>query len=1689
MLPFRIFTIALLLWSLNPLQLQAAAVNVRIVGPSTSFSAHDISAIAAELNNMLAATSGYSGSSAAATVLSSRSLTEAYYHPSYRDATRAAVTDDYDYLVILPETQFLHSYPEMTFDGVLQMSRKALDVGTTPLMLMPGTGTTAYVSTLGTHTYRIANGCGIHAIPGGYAAQSANLLGPSTANNKLRQAYLLAATVFTRITGLNAASDTSYSPSISNFASLAGTAVTTTNTHNTTTHYTTSRENSGLVRYRNITPPNNTLKYAYTGTSTERGINSALTPIIAASGFTAGPYYPSSTIGWTQTTLDTVTPTFNANPNQYLFAYGRTGLISLQGQVLINTNQANLLPFDFDRHYDGIGSGTASINNMLDDIYNRSEDQRWECINYGWLAIPVHLGAARLNDIDPTVIFSSDGTHVTAPLYSMIASMMVTSSIGREPTPTAAILADSQQLNGFNVGKQTIRQLAFLAETEAHVPDTALSIVTLNSLEAVKGLAFDQTFTATNGTPPYTWSEESTAGLPAGLTLSADGRLSGIVTADPGVWQLVLKVKDSTGAIRKAPQTLTVTLIATGANAFLSNLAPSIGTLEPAFSSEVLSYTSSVHPSVSSMTVTPTAVEPSATITVNGSPVASGNPSAAINLNVGSNVITTEVVSQDLSTTKTYVLTVTRPTPSSNADLANLASNNAALSPSFAGNALNYTASVPFGTDSLTLTPTAAETYAIITVNGSPVSSGTPSGAISLNVGNNVITTQVTSSDLSITKTYTLTVMRAASVSRWWDGGSADIATPGDGISQGGASGVWDTTTQNWDQGSGQAHVAWNNVNGDIAIFGGTAGTVTTQDVRVGGLTFTSAYTLNGGTITFASAGTISNSAAVTINSTLTGSGPITKSGAGTLSLGNTTNTYTGGTIINAGNIDTIRSNSFGAGKITIAGTSTLSTGHSVYPVLANELEINTGATVTFSLATQFYTMTIDGVLSGNGTVQVTGSNAGATFRNAANTFTGTLIGSGNGITLNSLPDSTNPIQLNNGTFTLGTGSASPLLFNNRRIQLAGTTNGGRINNNNATTGNTITIHADLLVTGVGNKTFTLGGSNSGNNAFNGAIANATGSVISLSKADAGIWILSGNNTYTGNTSISGTGTLIFRNASDSLPDGTRLVGGSGNNNTSNIRLLDDDAGPIPLGNTIAMGAPGSSGTGQLNVFVGNNSTANGGSSSSGTTTGSTMVMGALDFRSSLEGGNSDSRMAQVFNVSGANGYNLQVSNVILQARGTASAGAIPLTPTSASLIITGTVQQNNGRTATDNVALQTLSLAGSSSSNQISGNILDAADFTDSSNANALALNVTKSGTSIWTLTGTNTYSGATTISSGTLQLGDGTSGKDGTIGNSSGITNNATLVFNRFGNLASHVAISGTGAVIKTGPGSQTLSGNNSYTGTTTVTAGSWFINGNQTSATGNVSVSADATLGGTGIIGGSTTIAPDGQLEFNLGTSAASHDKLELAAGKSLTFSGASMLTITYGGGASPGTYTLVSAPGGITGPVPTTLILPENWAATVSISGDNKDLLLNVTSTGVIADPYAAWALGGVAFDADTNGDGVKNGLAWLLGAADPLENALNKLPVASLNSDKLRLTFRCLKSTKRGGVLIKVQSSSDLGTSDPWASYEAAVPETNSTVNGVVFTISADAAPDFINVTADIPAAGTKLFGRLQALKP
>src|SRR5688572_18886942 len=94
----------------------------------------------------------------------------------------------------------------------------------------------------------------------------------------------------------------------------------------------------------------------------------------------------------------------------------------------------------------------------------------------------------------------------------------------------------------------------------------------------------------------------------------------------------------------------------------------------------------------------------------------------------------------------------------------------------------------------------------------------------------------------------------------------------------------------------------------------------------------------------------------------------------------------------------------------------------------------------------------------------------------------------------------------------------------------------------------------------------------------------------------------------------------------------------------------------------------------------------------------------------------------------------------------------------------------------------------------------------------------ITKEGAGTLALTANNTNSGTTTLSAGTLVVGNG--GTSGSLGTGA-IVNNSDLIFFRSDNVSA-ANVSGTGVVTQLGAGVLTLSGSNTYTGFTTINNG---------------------------------------------------------------------------------------------------------------------------------------------------------------------------------------------------------------------------------------------------------------------------
>jgi trimeric autotransporter adhesin len=98
---------------------------------------------------------------------------------------------------------------------------------------------------------------------------------------------------------------------------------------------------------------------------------------------------------------------------------------------------------------------------------------------------------------------------------------------------------------------------------------------------------------------------------------------------------------------------------------------------------------------------------------------------------------------------------------SSNAELASLTVSAGVLNPPFAPGTTSYTAMF-IGETTVTVTPTAADSEAAITVNGTALASGEASGSITLEPGPNPITVEVTAADGVTVRTYAVTANRLA---------------------------------------------------------------------------------------------------------------------------------------------------------------------------------------------------------------------------------------------------------------------------------------------------------------------------------------------------------------------------------------------------------------------------------------------------------------------------------------------------------------------------------------------------------------------------------------------------------------------------------------------------------------------------------------------------------------------------------------------------------------------------------------------------------------------------------------------------------------------------------------------------------------------------------------------------------------
>ncbi|MGA2253320.1 MAG: autotransporter-associated beta strand repeat-containing protein, partial [Thermoguttaceae bacterium] len=397
-----------------------------------------------------------------------------------------------------------------------------------------------------------------------------------------------------------------------------------------------------------------------------------------------------------------------------------------------------------------------------------------------------------------------------------------------------------------------------------------------------------------------------------------------------------------------------------------------------------------------------------------------------------------------------------------------------------------------------------------------------------------------------------------------------------------------------------------------------------------------------------------------------------------------------------------------------------------------------------------------------------------------------------------------------------------------------------------------------------------------GSTTFSGTILGGGGlGTISLVISGSGTQVLSGSNTYAGNTTI--TAGALQAVDGIGLPSRSNLAfnGNLTDNGCGAVfqscgvfsRTLGSGAGQVQWKSTGDGGFAANGSPLTVSMSPGVPLVWNSGNNNNGTlgflgdlsvlTFGSPTANSQVNFTDSIDlnGPNQNGGNRQIEVAAGAGGDSALISGNIID-----SAGGGGLTKTGAGLLIlTGNNAYTGGTTinagtleATTTASLPGYNAPGSVtvnggilavqtrngtvgwSSPQIDGLVANAnwnngagalgfdttsGDFTYGTSITQ-TMSLAKVGPNTLTLTGSNTYSGLTTISAGTLQLGDGTASHDGSIAGN--ILNNAALVYNLNGSQTYSGAIYGGGSLTKTGIGTLTLGGYNSYHGPTVISSG---------------------------------------------------------------------------------------------------------------------------------------------------------------------------------------------------------------------------------------------------------------------------
>ena len=635
----------------------------------------------------------------------------------------------------------------------------------------------------------------------------------------------------------------------------------------------------------------------------------------------------------------------------------------------------------------------------------------------------------------------------------------------------------------------------------------------------------------------------------------------------------------------------------------------------------------------------------------------------------------------------------------------------------------------------------------------------------------------------------------------------------------------------------------------------------------------------------------------------------IIKSGVGTLTLSNASNTYSAGTAVNAG---ALKANAAGALGST-SGVLAMGGGQ----LDLNGLSHTVGAVTVTAAATSVDTIT-NGSLTGasyaasnttgnaiisanllvNGAAGFAKSGAGTVTLSGNNTFSGDVTLSG---------ATAGQINVNSAT-ALGTGTFT--IYSGDLAKIDATTTFGVANtltSNNAQNWNNNFAFVGTNDLNMGTGAVTLGGSRqvtvTAKNLTIGGVIDDDVNSYSLTKLGGGTLTLAGANTYNGATAINA-GILAITNK-DALNGTSGITVGTANSSTTSLRIDVPDATSTMTGSGKSVTVRGL-GSGNLGALLGKDSTSVtwAGGVVLGDTTGA-RIGGGASGTLTVDGVISEATAgsAVIFSRAAGSTTILNKVNTYTGDTGMYANGAIVTLKMDIANAISSSSRvwaSTGGATGTEYFDLNgfnqnirallddqaaDLVVTNSSLTNdaelKLSTTIAQSFNgwIQDGVGLGAKKTSLVMSGVGSQNFSGINTYTGGTRIDGGTLTLGHATNTladtgainvNGGTLvlgtntdtvgavtltsGNITGTTGKLTGSGSNFdvrsGTISSKLG--GTIGLDKTTGGTVTISSDNStggYTGATTVSAGTLIIDGNISTST--------TTVSGTGILAGSGTV----------------------------------------------------------------------------------------------------------------------------------------------------------------------------------------------------------------------------------------